>query len=259
MIQLHVGVSELCVFIALVLRIGLALFLLPFFSGHQVPNLIKAGASFSLSLLLYPTLREVVQPIPTEMVSLMLVVLAELIIGMILSLTCVLILGAFQHAGEVISFQMGLGFAQVADPQSGSQVTLLSRWFNLLGLLLFLSLNGHHHLLRAIVESFHTIPLGGGVLTPLNYGRMIALSGEIFVIAVKLAAPVMAVLLLLQLGLGLMGKFAPQMNILMTSFPLSILLGLLILGVSVTVTGEAMMQLLGEMLRLFLTLTRFQS
>ncbi len=257
MIHIHVSVPEVALFLALVLRIGLILFLLPFFSGQQVPAMIKAGACFSISLLLYPSLKDVVQPVPLDMASLVMMVLAELIIGMLLALGCVLILAAFQHAGEVISFQMGLGFAQVADPQTGSQVTILSRWFNLLGLLLFFSLDGHHHLLRAMVGSFHTIPLGTGVLTPLNYERMIALSGEIFVIALKLAAPVMVVILLLQFGLGLMGKFAPQMNILMTSFPLSIMLGLLFLGFSVTVVGDVMSQSLGHMVRFLLALTRF--
>jgi len=259
MIHVHVNVLEVALFLALVLRIGLVLFLLPFFSGQQVPAMIKAGACFSISLLLYPSLKDVVQPVPLDMTGLVLVVVAELIIGMLLALSCVLILAAFQHAGEVISFQMGLGFAQVADPHTGNQVTMLSRWFNLLGLLLFFSLNGHHYLLRAIVGSFHTIPLGAGVLTPLNYERMIALSAEVFVIAVKLAAPVMVVILMLQFGLGLMGKFAPQMNILMTSFPLSIMLGLLFLGFSVMVVGDAMTQILGHMVRFIFALARLPS
>ncbi len=259
MIHVHVNVLEVALFLALVLRIGLVLFLLPFFSGQQVPAMIKAGACFSISLLLYPSLKDVVQPVPLDMTGLVLVVVAELIIGMLLALSCVLILAAFQHAGEGISFQMGLGFAQVADPHTGNQVTMLSRWFNLLGLLLFFSLDGHHYLLRAIVGSFHTIPLGAGVLTPLNYERMIALSAEVFVIAVKLAAPVMVVILMLQFGLGLMGKFAPQMNILMTSFPLSIMLGLLFLGFSVMVVGDAMTQILGHMVRFIFALARLPS
>ncbi len=255
MVHIHINVEEVRLFLSLVLRIGLVVFLLPFFSGQQVPAMVKAGVTFTLALLLYPSLENVVQPIPVDVVSLAMVVVAELVLAMILSLACMMVIAAFQHAGDVISFQMGMAFAQIADPQSGGQVTLLSRWFNLTALLVFFTLNGHHYLLRAIVDGFHTIPLGGGMLTPLNYERMISLAGSMFVIAVKLAAPVMVVIVLVQAGLGLMGKFAPQMDILMTSFPVTIGLGLLFLSFSVIAVGDVMMQMFGEMIRLFRALT----
>ncbi len=258
MVHIQVNVAEVCLFLSLLLRIGLVVFLLPFFSGQQVSTMIKAGVCLTLSLLLYPSLKDVVQPVPLDLVSLSMVVIAELIIAMILSLSCIITLASFQHAGDVVSFQMGLAFAQVADPQSGGQVTLLSRWFNLVALLVFFTLNGHHYLLRAIVASFQTIPLGAGVLTPVNYAGMISLSAKMFVIAVKLAAPVMVVIVLLQVGLGFMGKFAPQMNILMTSFPITITLGLLFLSFSVIAIGDVMTQIFGEMVRFFHGLTRGQ-
>ncbi len=237
-ISLNINLNEIAIFFSILLRVGIILFMLPIFSAGGIPNNIKALAVISLSLMLLPFIRQTVQPLPFAPCPLLVVVVGEVIFGIIFSLSMLIVIGAFQFAGELVSFQMGFGFAQVADPQTGAEDTILSVWAQLLALMVFFALNGHHIALRLIIESFRTVPIGGFVLDSALFGKIIIFSGLLFVLAVKLAAPIIVVLILTQLGLGLISKFAPQINILATSFPLTIALGVLFLGITVITWGD---------------------
>ena len=236
----HFDLTEIAIFFAILLRLSVVLFVLPIFNSRQVPHAFKACISLGLSLMLYPLLRETVSPISLEPFALVPLVMGELVFAIVLSLSVTLILSAFQMAGEFINFEMGFGFAQVVDPQNGTQTMLFSMWFQLLALMLFLSMNGHHFLLKSVVESFHTLPIGAFALDQALYRSIIALSGQLFIIAIKLSSPVLIALVVTQIGLGLMSKFAPQLNILMTSFPLTIFVGLVFMSFSVLIWGTSM-------------------
>jgi flagellar biosynthetic protein FliR len=104
--------------------------------------------------------------------------------------------------------------------------------------LVFFSINGHHVVLKTLVESFKLLPVGSFAIDSAIFTKMLMITGTMFVLAMKLAAPVMAVLILTQIGFGLMSKFAPQVNILATGFPLTIALGMLFLGIIVALWGR---------------------
>jgi flagellar biosynthesis protein FliR len=240
MVTFHINPAEVATFLAILLRISIVLFMTPLFSSAHLPNSLKALASFSFSVALYllPNLK--VAPLPFEPLALVCVVFSELILGIIVGLTFSTALGAFQFTGELISFQMGFGFAQVADPMGGAQITVVSRWFQTLSYLIFLTVNGHHLVIRTIVESFQTIPIGGFVIDSVTYGKLIGLTAQILVIGMKLAGPVMVTLLLAHVALGLLSKFAPQLNVMTASFPLTLLLGFLFLHLSLSLWSSAM-------------------
>jgi flagellar biosynthetic protein FliR len=240
MVTLHLNLADFGVFFAILLRLSIVVFMLPVFNSSQVPNSLKVCAAVSLTAMLYPSLRPILSPLSFEPTALLVCVMGELIFGVMFSLSILLVFAAYQMAGELIAFEMGFGFAQAADPQSGAHTTLISVWFQVLATLAFLSLDGHHILLKAVMESFKTIPVGGFTLTPEIYERFIGFSTRLFVIAIKMAAPITVVLLLTQVGLGLMAKFSPQFNILMNSFPLTIFLGLVFMGFSMIVWGNLM-------------------
>jgi flagellar biosynthetic protein FliR len=247
MLTINIPPSEVGIFLAILLRMSIVLFMTPLFSSTQIPQTIKAITALTLAAILYFLLRKTVQPIPFELASTVRVVIGEIVFGIVVSLSFLIILAAFQFAGELISFQMGFGMAQVVDPQSGAQVTVFSGMFQLIAILLFLNLNGHHLVLKALVESFATIPVGEFTLTSNTFSKVILLSGQMFVIGIKMAAPVMVVLLLTHVGLGLMSKFAPEINILIVSFPLTIILGVLFLALSISIWGNAMDHYLGNL------------
>ncbi|MGA2402114.1 MAG: flagellar biosynthetic protein FliR, partial [Syntrophobacteraceae bacterium] len=186
----------------------------------------------------FPVVRKNIQPVPLELASFASVIFGELIYGILFALSMLLITGAFELAGELIGFEMGFGFSQTADPLTGARFTVLAVWTQLLATLVFLSINGHHVILKILVESFKKVPVGSFALDSALFGKLLLLSGMLFILAMKLAAPVLAVLILTQIGLGLMSKFAPQINILATSFPLTITLGMLFLGLTLIFWGE---------------------
>ncbi len=238
MLSFNVNINELAILLAILLRISIGLFMLPIFSSTQAPAMLKALTVIALSLMLYPIIKQNIRPLPFEEVSLTTIIAGELIYGVLFALSMLLIISAFQIAGELIGIEMGLGFSQTADPQSGARFSVLSVWTQLLATMVFLAVNGHHIILKILVESFESVPIGSFVPNSAFFTRMVALSGMLFVLAMKLAAPVMAVLILTQIGLGLMSKFAPQINILTTSFPLTITLGIFFLGLTAVFWGE---------------------
>ena len=138
--------------------------------------------------------------------------------------------------------------AQVVDPQGGSQITVISNLIELIALLLLFALNGHHVILKIIVQSFHTLPVGQFIPNAATIDRFVLATGQLFVIAIKLSAPVLMVLFLIQVSLGVISKFVPNINVLVTSFPITIIFGLLFTGLALPYLGEAITDHLRQVL-----------
>ncbi len=154
-------------------------------------------------------------------------------IGFILSLSVKIVFAAIQTGGELIAFQMGFSMASVVDPQSDMSSPVISQFIYFLSILIFLSIDGHHWFFRAVHQSFLVLAPGEIHLRAGLYSHMMNLMGNLFVIAVKLSAPILAVLTFTQIALGILAKAVPQINILLASFSLTIGIGLLFLGLSV--------------------------
>lgn len=235
---IHINLAELAILFFIFLRLSLILFMLPVFKAVPTSVNMKILIVFALALMLFPFIRQNIHPPSFGPGGLFTIVLGEFIYAVVFSLSMLLVVSAFEMAGELVSFEMGFGFAQVADPQTGVDSSLLSVWARLLALMVFFALNLHQVLLRLIIESFTTVPVGAFTLDSALFEKLLLLSGMLFVFALKLAAPIVAVLMLIQLGLGLMSKFAPQINILTTSFPLTISLGILFMGFTTVIWGD---------------------
>ena len=156
-------------------------------------------------------------------------------IGLTLAFITQIIFGAVEFSGQIIGMQMGLTIASIIDPSRGTQTQIMSVLQTLFATLLFLSLNVHHMIIRAIMDSFKVIPLGGWHLSGELVNFLVMRTADIFIIGIRLAAPLMVALLLVNVSLGIMARAFPQMNIFMLSMPLHIGLGLLILGMTLTI------------------------
>jgi flagellar biosynthetic protein FliR len=255
-VTFHLNLTEIAIYLSILLRMSLILFMTPIYSSVHVPSVIKALLSFVLAAIVFILPHEHIPPLPFEPLQLFQVVMGEIIFGMIVSLAILMVFASFQFAGELISFQMGFGFAQVADPLSGVQIGFLSGWFQMIATLIFFSLNGHHMLIKLIVESFQAIPTGSFALGAPTYGKMISLLSQMFVIGLKIGAPAMVALLFTQIGLGLISKFAPQINIMASGFPLTILLGFVFLSLSVSIWANAMQIYMGKLMQFLHTIMR---
>ncbi|MEM5786050.1 MAG: flagellar biosynthetic protein FliR [Syntrophobacteraceae bacterium] len=239
MVKINIDPAEIAIFLSVLLRLSIIFFMLPLFRARNLPTNVKVCTIIALSFMLFPLIRQSIQPLPLNYPAQVFeIVVGELVFGVVFSLSMRLVISAFQFAGELISFEMGFGFSQASDPQTGAQNPVVSVWAELLAMMILFSINGHHILLRLIIESFGNVPVGSFALDSGIFGKIILLAGKLFVLALKLSSPIIAVLMLTQLGLGLMSKFAPQINILTTSFPLTIAIGIFFLGLLTLVWGD---------------------
>ena len=219
-------------YLLVLMRVAPILFLMPILSSRNLPVLLKIGLTLTTGLIFLPGVQIDPAVLPSDPYSFAFFLLGELMIGLILALSVKIVFSGIQLGGELISFQMGFSMANVVDPSSDVNSPVISEFLYLLTMVLFLSVNGHHWFFHAVGQSFHLLPPGEVHLQPGLYRHFLHLLGELMVIAVKIAAPVMAVLIFTQVALGILAKAVPQVNILMTSFPVTIGLGLLFLAFS---------------------------
>lgn len=224
--------DQMKIFILILIRVAVVLFFMPVLGTRNIPAISKIGLSTMITLLLVPLVKIDSQIFPQEPIYFAFFLLKEIILGLVLGLSVKVIFAGVQAGGHLAGFNMGFTMAQIVDPQSGFQETVLTQLYFLLSMLIFLAIDGHHWFIWALSYSLEIVPPGGFYLRGQLGEHLIKLSGSILIIAVKIAAPILVALFLVQMGLGILAKAAPQINIMMTSFPLIIAAGLLILALS---------------------------
>lgn len=227
-------------------RISLVLFLMPFFGGTGVPTKVKAALCIVLTLALFPHLSFPGSMLPGHPLEIIIMILGELVLGLVLSLCVHFIFAAVRTGGQLIGFQMGFAMVNVVDPDTGTSAAVTSHFLYMVALLTFLSLNGHLYLLRALTLSFEFVPPGGLLIGSSLTDNMMELSGKMFSLAVRIAAPITAAIFLVDLALALVGRAAPQMNVLMLGFPLKIAVGFFFLGLVFTMMALYMRDFIGR-------------
>jgi flagellar biosynthetic protein FliR len=173
--------------------------------------------------------------------------LGEILIGIIIGFTARLIFAAVQLAGQLVGFQMGFGIVNVMDPQTSTQVAIIAQFQNIITLLVFLALDAHYWFILSIAKSFELIPPLGFCFTDSLMEAIVRLSCDMFVVAAKLASPIIAALLFTSVALGLIARTVPQMNIFIVGFPLKIAIGLLGVGFSLPLLSYMLRNIFREM------------
>ncbi len=244
---------EFVTFVLVLLRVSMILFLAPIFGSEIVPAQIKIALGLTLALMLTGVVSVDVSALPFEAFAFIPIILRELMIGLTLALLIRLILESVQFAGQFIGYQMGFAIVNVVDPQSGGQTSVLSQFAYILALLVFLAANGHHIIITGLVESFELAPIGGPLMPSLVVKEIVAAMGQMFVIAIKIGAPALAVLFCAKVSMGIVSKTVPQMNVLFVGMPLYIMIGLTTFGLSlslfVPLIGRAIVESKGSVLR----------
>jgi flagellar biosynthesis protein FliR len=215
-----------------VLRFGIVLFRVsgvflfaPLFGSRSIPMQFKAVLALLTTAALLPTVPLEAVPDEFGLGSLFLCAVGQLMIGMVLGMAASFVFAGLQLAGQLISFQLGFAIINLIDPQSDVEMTVFSFLENFLGLLFFLLINGHHWFFLAISESYRSLPVQGVTLQGPLVGEMVRLSSGMLVAAVQIAGPVIAVTALMDIVLGIIGRVAPQIHILIVGMPLKTLIG----------------------------------
>lgn len=215
-------------FVFVFIRIGIIFATVPFFSAEILPRRITTMIAFFLSLVVMP----IVPPAGITLESLnilsfVMLLFHELLIGICFGLSINVIFAATQIAGQLMGFQMGFAIANVVDPMTGDTAPITANILYITTFLLFFSFGGHHMLIKALVESFYIIPIEARLPQQGFLVAAIAYAANMFLIAIKVAAPVIGVLFLMNISFAIVARAIPQMNVFIMSFPLTIAIGLI--------------------------------
>ncbi len=215
-------------FIWPLIRIAALVGAAPVFGARTVPVTAKLIFSVVLTMIIAPVSppMPVVDPISGEAV---LIVLNQILIGAAMGLALQMVFAMFIIGGQIIAFQMGLGFASMVDPSSGTQVPVVSQFYVILLTLVFLALDGHLTFISVVAESFHTLPVGINGLTNNGLWSLAVWGSTMYAGAVQIALPAIASLLLINLTFGVVTRSAPQFNIFSIGFPVTMVAGFFIM------------------------------
>lgn len=201
----------------------------PFFSHRSIPGQVRVGLSLAITLLIAPTLK----PFPyQDLLSWigLLILIQQFVIGISIGFAMRFIFTGMELAGELISMTMGLGFALFFDPQSQGRTSSISQLMAIFAMLFFIATDLHLLLIECMVESFDTLPIGVMAMGNNQFYELSKLGGNIFAIGLQISLPVITALLATNIALAVLTRAAPQLNIFGIGFPLTLLIGLLMLA-----------------------------
>lgn len=220
-------------FLLVTLRITGLLTTAPVFQSRSLPSLVRMGLVFALSLVLTPVIPGTVEVSSLPVLGLL--ALQELLAGMVMGFMVNMAFSAVQVAGQLIDVPMGFGMVNVLDPQTGIRMPVIGQLQQIIALWIFLLVDGHHLLLRALIESYQFLPVGGTPFFLRGTALVIRGFSSMFLLGFTIALPIVGVLFLTSIGLGILVRLIPQVNVFMVGYPLKILIGFILLWLSMAV------------------------
>jgi flagellar biosynthetic protein FliR len=215
--------------------------LAPGLGGRQIPAMVKIGLTMMVSIALMPT----VQLPEVASSGLVLVILREAAVGLSLAFVLQVLVAGAEFAGHLSSYQIGFSYGATIDPQSGVRSTMLVTLYGMLATLAFLGVNGHHALLRALAASYEGVPVGAVQMNRSLVAAVSDMLAMLFTVGLRLAAPVLIVLLIVELAIGLISRAAPSLSFMVIGYPIRIVVGLFLVAALIgTVPGvvESMLE-----------------
>lgn len=237
-------------FVLVFARVGTLVMLMPGIGERFIFSRARLSLAFFIALMIVPMARTIITP-PGDMPALVGLLISELLIGLTIGLSVRLVMACLQSAGAIVAQTMGLGFAMTVDPTGGMQNPSIGNFLTMLGITLILVTDLHHVAIAAIHESYRLLPPGGFP----DVGDMMTLAiraaTQGFALAVQISAPFIVFGLLFNLGLGVLARMMPQLQVFFLAVPASILGGMLVLLAVVGVMMGVFLEDLGNFLRQF--------
>ncbi len=230
-IQLHEIIASVNEFILPFTRIAALFSVAPVISSPFIPLRIKVAIAVVITMFLQP-LQETVNTFDIFTLEGVIHLGLQILIGLLMGFILRLVFNALTIAGENIAVTMGLGFAQITDPVNGVTVPMISQFLIIVATLLFLAFDGHLALINMVFNSFIYIPVGNSIISPDAIWSVVAWAANMFSGALMVAIPAVTALLITNSALALMTRAAPQLNIFSVGFPVTILLGLTVIALT---------------------------
>lgn len=217
------------------LRISAFILTAPVIGTRSVPARLRLVFALGLTVVLAPLVAPAALP-AAELLSAegLLIATHQVLIGAGLGLVLRMVFLVLEFAGQIVAQQMGLGFAAMVDPASGSQVPVISQFYVILATLMFFAFDAHLKLVELLADSFRLLPLTAGGFAPAALDGVIHWSGELLGFGVLVMLPVVAALLVVNLAFGVMARAAPQLNIFAVGFPVMIIFGTVMIALTLS-------------------------
>ncbi len=208
--------------------IGLLL-IVPIFGSKVLPARLKVSIAIIIAILLLPVINTGGIEVPERLLIISFQIITELFIGFILGFILLLTFIAIQLAGQFLDRRMGFAMASVMDPQNGMKAPLLGQFKNILAILLFLSFDGHHYILKLLADSFDIVTITEFEASDKLIELLLRSIGDLFPLAFKIALPIISILFIIDLAFGLVARTVPQLNVFIVGLPTKIFVGLIFL------------------------------
>jgi flagellar biosynthetic protein FliR len=226
--------KDVVAFVLVLMRMAGIFLTAPVFASRNIPVMVKASWILFIAFLLFPVVEFKTVDLPASGLPLAMAIVREMLIGFSIGLGATLIFTGIQLAGQIVDIQMGLGMVNIIDPVTNNQISVMGQYYYLIATLVFMAVNGHHLLLRAVAESFAVIPLGHAHFSVALGTKMMGLFTQVFFIAFRVGAPVIGALFITNMALGVIARTVPQMNVFIVGMPLSLAVGFLVTAISMS-------------------------
>lgn len=232
MINYDVALAQFEIFILILMRMASFIYVAPFFNTANTPMRTKVGLAFFLTVLLYSmnTDMAIAYDGVFEYVA---IVLKEVVVGLILGAMTSFCVQIIMFAGKIIDMDVGLAMAQIMDPTTHMQLGILGNFYYYILLLLLMVSGLHHYLIAAIFETYKVIPVGELTFGPSIYDTIVGFMADYFIIGFRIALPVFAATLILNVILAILARVAPQMNMFVIGMQLKIFIGILAIMITI--------------------------
>lgn len=242
-------VTEAQVFLLIFARVFALLQVAPLLSSSAVSQLVRVSLSLLAAFVVFPSVTAAgAYPIPDTLGAYVLLLVGEVLVGVVIGFFVSIIFTAFQSAGQFFSLQVGFGASQVFDPLSQVEIPLMGQFFNIVAMMLFVTTDGFQKLFYVgVYRSFQSLRAVDLATHRGDFLELILSSlSRLFEQALILALPILGTLVLVSITMGLLGKAAPQMNLLLLGFPLSLGVAFLMLVIALPFLVDAFDRLIGE-------------
>jgi flagellar biosynthetic protein FliR len=213
-LPLGIALNDFSLFLLVLTRVTGLFAAAPVFGRANLPAYFKIGFAFLFAMILTNTVTGTVIAGYESVYGFAFLIVKEFLVGIALGFVANMLFTAIYVAGQLIDMQIGFGVVNVLDPISSIQVPITANFYFIMSMMIFLSVRGHHVLVRAMFDSFNYLPIGSAVFDgQFQMGNVARLFGEVFILGFRIAAPVTAAILISDVALGVLSRTVPQLNV----------------------------------------------
>lgn len=241
------AIPQFELFVLMFMRISGLFFIVPIFGARNVPTIFRIGLGLLITFLLFQFYNLPPNLEIDSFLEIGFVALSELVIGLLLGYISLLAFSSLIMAGQIIDTHLGFGIVSLFDPQSGMEVSTLGRFYNILSMIIFFSINGHHTLILLLIRTFDIIPLGDFRIDFNVFYSLVGVFIYFFLFAFIFSIPIIAAVIMIEVIFGIIVRTLPQMNIFVLGIPIKIVLGLLAIYLLMPIYSGVKVNMFDEM------------